>query len=462
MCQQACAGILACDMERITGSETLSPGEVRVEKRDTGYGVVAKTRSGLVWFFFSELSFSKRSIETVLEIELNGKGFMPSFVQRIDLRSSSAIRSLVTDLNNAYGSKKDEGGYNWSLILNSVVAELSNKIRKEQQPISVEHLSYEELPFLAHPFLQTGVTNLLFAQSEAGKTWFALRLAFSLVTGAPFLDYQIEGGKRILFIDYEDNIRTFTNRLYNLSAGMGVKFKDVAPHINYYKPTGSFRDNTEQIKRMIAEHNYNLIIIDAGGDAAGGSPSDEEKVLDLFNAMEEVNCTKLVLHHEPKYVVNEAAAFYGSMYWKARSRVAWRLEVESEDGGEKIIKASIQKRSNLGYMEPFYYKLVFDSLTIFEEHEQPITLAVRMDKADINPNSGNVDAMTVLALNQYGDMSVQNLKDLIDWSRPQVFKALVELEKGGVVERSKTGRSDVWSLTKKGHQRADELLKAKH
>lgn len=424
-------------------SKSLLPGEVLVVKNDLTYLAYSPTEKGGILFTFSEISFSKQSAICVLEISLIGGGYKQSFSQKIDLRSASARTNLARDLKASY-----EERINWVLTLNTAFTKIMGAVRDERKPVSVVDVVYEEIPFVLLPFLQENVSNLLFAQSEAGKTWFALRMALSMAAGGTFLNYPVTGGKKTLFLDYEDDIRTFTNRLHKLCKGANLDFKQVAPYIQYFKPTGSFRDNTELIKDIVSQGRYSLIIIDAGGDATGGSPSDEEKVLDLFNALEEVKVTKLILHHEPKNVQNESAAFYGSMYWKARSRVAWRLEVENQEGGEKLIKATIQKRSNLPYIEPIYYKTYFDGVDIDEALRGDAVPAVRIEL--VSQNQLNrvrpLDEISVETLEKHGEMSVLNLQDVLGRERSVVFKKLKEMEAKGLVEQVKRGRTFLWRL----------------
>lgn len=423
------------------------PGQVILLPTPSGFTAHSTVRNGDVFFRFSEISFTKQSIECVMDIELKtDEGTFPNFSQRIDLRSASARKSLATDLNAAYGDKK--AGFNWVLILNVAFNAVIEGIQKTQRPESLEKMAYEELPFLAAPFLQTNVSNLLFAQSEAGKTWFALRLAISLITGQDFLGFPMNAGSKILFLDYEDSKRTFANRLYNLCAGMGIPYKEVAPHIHYYKPIGSFRTNAEHLKTLVREEEYNLLIIDAGGDAAGGSPSDEEKVLDLFNALEETPCTKLILHHEPKYVQSEDAAFYGSMYWKARSRIAWRLQVENEDAGKKTIKATIQKRSNLGYVEPIYYTLNFDTLNLFGDGDPHISLAVRMaplPKDELLKEEPLMDSIIEL-LQKNGSLNGSQLSKLTGKSTSRISRVMLEKPLADLVEKTPKWREIIYTL----------------
>lgn len=434
--------------------EALYPGEIRVIPNDLGYSARVQVRDGYVYFNLTELSFARQSIDGVLEIEVDTKtATKQPFFQRIDLRSSSAIRALVTELNNAFGGKKDELGFNWSLILNGVAAELSRAIKKSQRPEYLVGVPFTEPSFLLMPFLQEGSPNLLFAQSEAGKTWLALRMGVSLITGQEFLGFTAPKGKKILFVDYEDVKSTFSSRLHKICAGAKVKYDDIAAQFPYYKPLGSVKENVEIMRKIVIEEKIDLVIIDAGGDAAGGSPSDEEKVLELFNALDSINVTKLILHHEPKSVVNESAAFYGSMYWKARTRVGWRLEVESEENGMKLVKASIQKRSNLPYIEPIYYKMHFNATTldeVFNSEEKsvliPATKFEVVTLAQIQKDKPTALAI-VESLEKQGTLTIGQLSAFVFKDPSVVGKVLrEELLPQGIVEQVKDGRSTIWKL----------------
>ena len=138
---------------------------------------------------------------------------------------------------------------------------------------------------------------------------------------------------------------------------MGIQADELIPHMQWYKPEGSIRDIGEIISRFVEEYGYELIVIDAGSNAAGGSPNDEQKVVDMFNALEGIPCTKLIIHHEPKNVegLSDDKAYYGSAFWRALTRVAWRLVKENEEDG-KLIKAVITKKSNMGNVKPFHYR----------------------------------------------------------------------------------------------------------
>lgn len=432
----------------------LFPGEIRVIKDELGFGARAQTKRGFIYFYITELTYSRQSIDAVVEIEIDVKGEKrPSFIQRIDLRSSSAIRSLVTDLNNAYGGKREETGYNWALILNSVIAAVSNKIKQQQVAIDLSEVAFEEPTFLLSPFLQQDAPNLVFAQSEVGKTFFVQRLCLSLISGQDFLGFPSPKGKKVLYLDYEDSAAAFASRLHKLCKGMVLDYKATVQSLVYFNPSGSLRNNLEIVRKIVKDNNIDLIVVDAGGDAAGGSPNDEEKVIDLFNALGELPGTKLMLHHEPKYVVNEAAAFYGSMYWKARSRVAWRLEMESEDEFSKLVKLSVQKKSNLPPQPVLYYRQSFTGVTldeVFGEDATPMrfipSIKLELEQVTTTQSRNSVDDTLLEALEKHGDLSASQLSEMIGKARSWTHKALQNLADKNLIEYVKKGRTMVWKL----------------
>lgn len=441
--------------------KSLLPGDVLIEKDGVSYVAYTLVQKGGVLMRFSEISFTKQSVECVMHIDpLIQEEKVPTFSQRVDLRSASAQKSLATELNSAYGDKK--AGFNWVLILNNVFTRLIEEIKKEQKAINLSGGVYVELPFLVYPFLQENVPNMLFAQPEAGKSIFALRMAAALAMGTPFLSYQIKERRRTLYVDYEDDQKTLINRLHMVARGMEAEFEELTKYIEYYKPTGSLRNNVELVKKLVIEGKFDLIIIDAGGDATGGSPSDEEKVLDLFNALDEIPCTKLILHHEPKNVMNEQAAFYGSMYWKARSRVAWRLKVESDSKEEKIIKASIEKRSNLPFIEPFFYKTKFETISLdemFGEHTRPLVPSVTLELAHSPENLESTPNQILFLLEREGELTSKQISQFTNKDE-SVVRKVMRNQLSESVEQRKSGKSIVWALKKSftGNRQANSSI----
>lgn len=350
---------LADDPQDILQSVRLF-GEIQAEKTDLGYVLTSPGQTGKIVFSFTEIIQSKQEIDALVKIQIHPVDDDPStpYILRMDIKSQSQQSSLVTNLNKAYGDLK-KGGYNWSLIINAACAALMERMHSDTGIILLSKEIFKEPEFLMYPFLQKNSVNMFFASSETGKSWTALHAAICIASGTPMLGYPAPTGLRTLYIDYEDTAQILASRLHRLCAGAGLSYEQTSEYIDYLNLMGSVRDNVEVLRKHIADGRYSLIVIDAGGDAAGGSPNDEQKVIELFNSLQTLNCTKLIIHHEPKDTSgrDDTSAFYGSMYWRGRSRVAWRLVKTGETEEGATIKMSLAKKSNLGSVDAIYYQL---------------------------------------------------------------------------------------------------------
>lgn len=343
----------------------ISFGDTTVRQAGRDYVISIPIPEGMVEFAFTEISRSPQSLNAIISTHFNDykEGLQPSFTQRINLNSASATTDLRRSLDDIYGKK-----HKWAMLLNKATNALRATFLETQKPINLAGMKYAAETFLLKPFLQKDVSNMVFGDSEVGKTYFCIRLAASLAIGVEFLGYEAPKGIKTLFLDYEDSLSTFNNRLFEVSAGLGLKKEDITPYLEWYKPDGSMRDMRETVARLVEDNDYGLIVIDAGSNAAGGSPNDEQIVVDMFNALEGIPCTKLIIHHEPKNTLGLAdnKAYYGTTFWRALTRIAWRLTLENEEDG-KVIKATMTKNSNLGRIKPILYRQKWESTTRTDE-----------------------------------------------------------------------------------------------
>ena len=320
---------------------------------------------GHVKIVYSEILRSRQSFDTVISVQLihSKEGTLPAFEQRLDLNSASGISNFVTSLNGAYGGKKEN--YNWTLILNRANNVLKQTLLEEKKPINVMGREFSSSSFLLKPFLQENEANMVFGNSEVGKTYFALYMAACAAAKRDFFGNETKPFKTLM-LDYEDSVGSLTNRLHELSRGLEMPFDTLATAIEYYKPEASLKEETEIVAKMVEANGYSLVIIDAGADASGGSPNDETKVLEMFNALNNIPCTKLIIHHEPKNVIGLSPenAYYGTAFWRSRCRTVWRLTVEEHDGYKKTVKAVMTKGNNMAPVPPFTYTMTWGGDTI--------------------------------------------------------------------------------------------------
>jgi hypothetical protein len=413
-----------------------------VLKQGREYKVIVILPEGMAKVVYSEISRSHQSFSTVISVQLehNTEGEQAPFSQRIDINSASAITDLRRSLDSAYGKQ-----HNWTLVLNKANNAVRACFAENQKPRSMVGKEYKENPFLMYPFLQEHASNMVFGDSEVGKTYFCVMLAASIATGKPFLGNQAPAGKRTLFLDYEDSEDIFNNRLIEVSTSLGIEKDTLAASLEWYKPNGSLRDNAEVISKFVADNSYDLIVIDAGSNAAGGSPNDEQKVVDMFNSLETIPCTKLIIHHEPKSVDGMAdnKAFYGTTFWRALTRVAWRLVLESEDGTGKTIKAVVAKKSNMGTINPITYKQTWGSPDDFEN--DPVKQR-RTDFEVVQSTAKSTKETISDLLKRHGELTRNQIVEMTGMSPDSAKKSLQRLMEAGEIDCKGHSRTALWFI----------------
>lgn len=394
---------------------------------------------GAIYFSFSEISRAHQSFTAMVQVFLNStnEGVSESYCQRLDINSHSAVEGFRRSLQNCFEEK-----IKWVLVINRAFNAVVQKFNDAQIALNFNNQECEDSAFLLYPFLQKETNNMVFGDSEVGKSYYCLRLAASLASGNTFMGFTVpEFPKKTLFLDYEDSATVFNKRLFEIAAGMGVSKETLAEHIWWYKPEGSVRDLTEVIARMVVKGHFDLIVIDAGSNGAGGSPNDEQKVVDFFNALENIPCTKLIIHHEPKTLLTQAAdkAYYGSVFWRALTRVAWRLTLENEENG-KLIKATIAKKSNMGKVDPFYYRQQWEIGEIGANFG-PVTLT----REDILENLTS-DSIIVNCLKEHGTLSRSQIVEITGVNVEVFKKAAMRLKDKGIINIRGEKKGAVWFL----------------
>ncbi len=395
---------------------------------------------GRIYIHFSEISRAHQSFTTslVVVVESVTDGLLDEYRQRLDLSSHSAVEGFRRSLQNAYDIKSIK----WAIVLNKAFNAVVNKFNEEQKPVMAD-AEYTPVPFLLKPFLQEGVPNMVFGNSEVGKTYFALQMAACSAAAVPFFGYETKQFKT-LFLDFEDSRGSFSNRLHELATGLDVSFEQLRQAIHYYKPEASIRDESEVVARMVVDGGYSPIIIDAGADASGGSPNDETKVLEMFNALNNIPCTKLLIHHEPKNTEGVAAenAYYGTAFWRARVRVAWRLTVENHDGYTKTLKATATKTSNMAPIQPFNYGMTWGGSEIGKP-------SLRFSLVnDFKPS----DEANILNYLQEGEAGTDSIADAVGITRTTAQRLLSKMLEKNLIDRRRDEshvKRILWHLPKK-------------
>lgn len=404
---------------------------IRKVKRD--YVAHLPVKDGTAQFIFTEVYRSKQAFEAVLTVQFihATEGAQPSFKQRMDFNSASAVSSLCTQLNAAYGDKK--AGFNWVLILNRVGNAMQTAINDERKPTKFKPTDeFQPNVYLVEHFLEHGSPTLIHGDGSTGKSYLTLYMAVCAALGREFLGKRTTYFKT-LYLDHEATAAKLLNRMHRVANGLNIPFASIAEHIHWYKPEGSIASCQEVIARLVEDEGYGCIIVDAGASASGGSPMDEQAVIKLFTALDHIPCAKLIIHHEPKDPAGaDDKAYYGTTFWRNAPRLAWRLKREAKTENKSIIRAIHHKANDDAESAPILYAMDF-----------PATVLPAVEFGFVDEFEQSDETKILIYLSE-GEADLAAIAAAVALPPTTTERHLMELLKGGKIERKRDGKKYIY------------------
>lgn len=202
----------------------------------------------------------------------------------------------------------------------------------------------DHLDYRVSPLLQEGMPNLLFGQGGAGKTRLALYVGM-MVHGNLLKDdtgLEAEPGN-VLYLDYETSREVMERHLRQLERGYGLSVKVPLLYRRCYHPLAQ---ETQELQRIVADANVQLVIVDSVGMACGGEPESAQVAVDYFRALRTIGGTSLSLSHVTKG--GEQRAAFGSIYFMNYARSAWELQAKREEGENLLTLGLFHRKVNDG------------------------------------------------------------------------------------------------------------------
>ena len=146
-----------------------------------------------------------------------------------------------------------------------------------------------------HSLLYSSKLNVIFGAPEAGKTWVAIFVIAALVTEAA----RTGGGIVAVFIDYEDDARSYLTRLESA----GIAPVHAATHTRYYPMAQAIRTAPDGLEGLDVAQ---LVVVDSTNSAMtldNLDPLSNADALTFINHVRELrkgrSAAWLLLDHEP-------------------------------------------------------------------------------------------------------------------------------------------------------------------
>ena len=376
-----------------------------------------------------------------------------AFSGRLNLHSLSSREAFLRSWAKMLPSK--------SIAIDKGFSESIEEIKRLLLETSSSHW-FEEVPpehgeMLFEPFLVKNAPNIFFGKGGGGKTYTCLRLALSLSSGKEFMGFLPKNKVKTLFLDYEDNAATFSDRIYRLcSGGLNLDLADVHGQIRYMSARGiPLPDLLQVLKKEIKDHGIGLLIVDSAVAACGGAPESAELAQRYFNALARLGITSLTIAHETK---SENHAYpFGSVFWYNFPRSIWNVRSvhDEKDEDDSTEPNGEQATPSVSVIETGLFHRKANNGPKF----RPIPLRIRFDddKKSVSIQSGSMDPWEeerplksrIRSLLKGKMYTTMELKDLLpDVSEQLLYNSLNVMKRRGDITQLGT-KGSPWLLVEK-------------
>ena len=422
---------------KASGSEVGEP--VLLEQGDK-FVISVPIIDGFAIFEFEDIDYIARSIDTVVRCSVEMPGTIPRpLVQRINILSGSAKESFARQLRDSFVSSKKVG---WPLIFSQACQLLESSLKKQYSEEVYSEEEVKDTSYLIKPFIEEGTSNIFFGNGSSGKTYLILRMAISLATDAQFLGMVPEKKVNTLFVDYENNNDVWKTRITKLLKGIKYdNYETIKQRLFYFSGKMPLHDLKYKIIESVKKRNIGLVIIDSAALACGGEPESAEIANRLFNAINSLKTTVLLIAHETKNTEHKNKTPFGSIFFYNCARNIWNVE-KSQEQDEDIIQVGLfhRKSNNDKLSSPKSAKIEFGEgivkVGIGEIGQWTKELSLR-------------DQIIDILTEEEGKLSLSEITKITGKDGGQVRKRLMELKKKEIIVNPERG---FWCLKSQENQ----------
>jgi AAA domain-containing protein len=221
----------------------------------------------------------------------------------------------------------------WLTMLEQVCI-ISLRYLRQGEPIESLLPTSEDHPawFVLNPLLFDKNPTILYGPGDSLKSFFVLYCGLLLASGlaVPSLAVSPEP-RRVLFLDWEMSVQDVRGRVKMLQAG-DPRLTGVPDYRRCYQPLA---DEVSELKKVVSEGCYDVLIIDSLAMAAGGQELERADSAIRFNAaLRALNCTSLIVGHTPKPQEDQKERhLYGSVFFSNLGRNSWECRREGQTIG---------------------------------------------------------------------------------------------------------------------------------
>lgn len=421
-------------------TERVTPDHYRVTL-PTDYGPVVFDADELT----HQVSHGKSELNGVFRVTLTLPGTEEeSYVERLNLYSSTAKSSFISSLTNQFDGDKKV----WTRIVNSAFEQLDREWKAHSRAATFSFdPSRPPREFLIDTLFPLGHHSLLFAPPATGKSYITQEMSLAIALGEPFVTFGSKCGP-VLILDYESQKTDWEERWSRLLRGHGFdpEFVEELP-VRYMSGGGiPLAEQWRNVKREVEEIGAIALIVDSAMPASGGDMFSTSTAAAYFSALDRIGVTSITIGQVP---AADASKLYGNQQWvyAPHGRI-WQLEKQQGYGsaGDAMeVAFTCRKASNGRQPEPFAIRVNFDG-----DHGP-----VRFERANIRDVEAETRADDAEAIAQWlqiagPSLRVHELAKETALSTERVVAALKSDERFAEVRSTKNGEPTRWVLRNVG------------
>jgi hypothetical protein len=196
------------------------------------------------------------------------------------------------------------------------------------QPAESDHAAW----YVLNPLLFDKNPTILYGPGDSMKSLFVLYCGLLLASGVSATSLSVSPEPwRVLFLDWEMSVQDVRGRVKMLQAG-DARLTGMPDYRRCYQPLA---DEVSELKKVVHEGHYDVLIIDSLAMAAGGQELERADSAIRFNgALRALHCTSLIVGHTPKPQDDRKEQhLYGSVFFGNLCRNSWECRREGQTIG---------------------------------------------------------------------------------------------------------------------------------
>ena len=250
---------------------------------------------------------------------------------RINLMSPQTRDRLATNC------AKREPDLDWDAIIGQLCVRTQDRWRTGEPSIDMRQYEPSALGrWLLEPYIERADATVLFARGGTGKSLFATALAITVASGHEIVGRLHGSPEPVLYLDWETNSDTFSERLRAFCFGAAIP----VPAVHYQRMVSSLPEAASTLAKEVRRLDVGLVIVDSRGMARGGEPESADLTIRTFKAGRQLGVPWVAVDHVTKASGDDAQEPFGSAYTRNAARLMWSLRKSNDQIALRLTKAN--------------------------------------------------------------------------------------------------------------------------